>query len=138
MRPVLTSWLVPLTAVLLSAAAAPAGWLCVKNDTTRVLLIQDQPAGPLKRGKVVRLLPGESYREFQFRPGSKTVDVFDAAQPATAVTQAKLKWLAADVTFKLTVTADPATKADVWAAADATPAPAAVAKADPPKPPAKR
>jgi len=76
--------LFPLAIVLVLSpiGAAEAAWVTVKNDTNRVIVVQSAESvkGQLKRGKPVRLLPGESIREFH-SPPAITLEVFDAQNP---------------------------------------------------------
>ena len=83
-------------------ASGFAGWICIKNETKLAVVIQEVPDPPgLKRGKLVKLLPGETYREYQPAAGEKTVQVFDARTPTKPLCAVKLTWPAADVTFKV-------------------------------------
>ncbi|WP_143392867.1 hypothetical protein [Fimbriiglobus ruber] len=106
-------WIIAAVGVLLIPAHAFAGWICIKNETKTAVYIQDVPDGPgLKRGKVVRLLPGETYREFHLCAGEKKVQVFDATNPTAPLCETRLTWPAADVslhvfTDKKTVTLGP-------------------------------
>jgi hypothetical protein len=79
--------LLPLLAAFLvltgTTAAADAGWVTLRNDTRRVVVIQETTVefnGQPKRGKPVRLLPGESVRGFQ-PAGTVKVEVFDGQNP---------------------------------------------------------
>lgn len=80
------SRLVPLAAALLtvvgSVAAADPGWVTIRNDTQRVIVVQNSVTvdGRTKRCKPVRLLPGESLREFHAAP-TLTLEVFDGKNP---------------------------------------------------------
>lgn len=67
--------LVPFTSL-----SAPAGWLTIKNDTQRTIVIQETTSvkGQPRRGKPSALLPGESIREFLPGPTVKTIEVLDA------------------------------------------------------------
>lgn len=67
-----------LVAVAGSAAAADAGWVTIQNDTQRVVVVQTTVTvgGQAKRGRPVRLLPGETLREFH-DAATLTVEVFD-------------------------------------------------------------
>lgn len=82
----LTRRLLPLLAAFLfltgTTGAADAGWVTITNETGRVVVIQETLPGPVqpKRCKPVRLLPGESVREFQ-AAGPVKVEVFDGQQP---------------------------------------------------------
>ena len=85
-----TRRLLPLFAAFVvltgTTGAADAGWLTLRNDTDRVLVIQetlDQNGQP-KRCKPVRLLPGESVREFQ-PAGPLKVEVFDGQRPGQSL-----------------------------------------------------
>ncbi|MBX9627425.1 MAG: hypothetical protein K2X82_26715 [Gemmataceae bacterium] len=91
----LTRRLLPLLAafVLLTGTtgAADAGWVTITNETGRVVVIQETLAanGQPKRCKPVRLLPGESVREFQPAATVK-VEVFDGQQPGRPLYAADL------------------------------------------------
>lgn len=80
------TWLVPVATALLAVAgvagAADAGWVSIKNDTNRVIVVQGSATakGQSKRCKPVRLLPGETAREYHLPP-FVTVDVFDGRNP---------------------------------------------------------
>ena len=72
----------PLVAVALTVAgpapAADAGWVTIQNDTGRVVVVQTTvtAGGHARRGRPVRLLPGETAREYHTAP-SLQVEVFD-------------------------------------------------------------
>ncbi|MFO0796266.1 MAG: hypothetical protein U0804_02250 [Gemmataceae bacterium] len=76
-RPCLIAAAVVLTAFG-SAPAADAGWVTVQNDTGRVVVVQttvtshNQP----RRGRPVRLLPGEHLREYH-AAAAVQVEVFE-------------------------------------------------------------
>ncbi len=92
-----------LIAVTAIAGPASAGWICVKNETKASLIIQEVPDHPgAKRGKLVRLLPGEVYREYQPAAGARKVQVYDARCPGQPLCVDKMVWPAkGDVTLKL-------------------------------------
>jgi hypothetical protein len=86
MPAVLRTRFFPLAAAVLavvgSSGAADAGWVTIKNDTHRVIVVQwaVEVNGQVKRCRPVRLLPGERVREF--RPSStQMVEVFDTQKP---------------------------------------------------------
>ena len=84
------------------ASSVSAGWLTIKNDTKHVVLIQET-GGPFNRpirGKVVKLQPGETYREFQLLPGEKTVIVTDIDGVARSAPD-RLTWQKEDAPFTL-------------------------------------
>lgn len=82
--------LLPLLAAFLgltgTTGAAEAGWITFKNDTNRVLVIQEtlDCKGQPKRCKPVRMLPGETLREFQ-PTGPLKLEVFDGQRPGQSV-----------------------------------------------------
>jgi hypothetical protein len=83
-------------------SSVQAGWLSVKNDTKAAVLIQDVPANvAAKRGKPVRLLPGEVYREYHAEAGEKEIQVLDAKSPSQVLCEAKVKWPTDDVTVRV-------------------------------------
>src|SRR5687768_3934548 len=87
MFPVLRSRLLTLTAALVlfvgSAGAADAGWVTIRNDTNATIVLQQTTCanGQPKRGKPVRLLPGETVREWQCGGTVTKVEVFDGQNP---------------------------------------------------------
>ena len=80
-----------LLAVIGSARAADAGWVTIKNDTKGVIVVQTAVTvnGQAKRGKPVRLLPGETSREF-VQPQALTVEVYDAQNPNKPIATSNL------------------------------------------------
>ncbi len=124
-------WLVAPAVLAAAAACAPAGWVSVRNDTGKAVLIQDAPDGKGRRGRCVRLLPNEVYREFHALSGSRTVDVFDAADLVKPVHRAVVRWPATGTFVRLTREPDPKTKVDVWSTALGLPASPAAPGAPP-------
>ncbi|HEX4613281.1 MAG TPA: hypothetical protein VH092_34155 [Urbifossiella sp.] len=59
-------------------SAADAGWVTIQNDTGRVVVIQTtvEAGGQTRRGRPIRLLPGEHHREFH-TSAALQVEVFD-------------------------------------------------------------
>jgi hypothetical protein len=100
----------PLIAALLVTAgfsdAAQAGWLTIRNDTNRVVIVQETVVqdGQVKRLKPVRLLPGESVRQMESMTGTKTYEVFDAQNPTVPLCTGKVR--ITDGAQTVTVTAD--------------------------------
>ena len=64
------------------ASDARAAWVTIQNDTKGVIVVQSATTvnGQVRRGKPVRLLPGESVREF-YAPPSIAMEVYDAQNP---------------------------------------------------------
>lgn len=73
-------------AMLVSATAADAAWIAVQNDTKRVIVVQSAIVvnGQVKRGRPVRLLPGEVFKEFH-QPPAVALEVYDPQVPNQAV-----------------------------------------------------
>jgi len=85
------------------ASPASAGWVSVKNDTKQTLVLQEI-GGPLLRpirGKCIRLLPGETYREFHALAGEKQIHVFDASDLTKPLLREQFNWKAEDRTYLL-------------------------------------
>ncbi len=92
----LFGWVVP----------ARAGWLTVKNDTKQTIVVESVTDGMLvKRTKSVRLLPGETYREYRLVPGERKVQLFDGSQAGKplgkALGQGTMAWKLADQTLHI-------------------------------------
>jgi hypothetical protein len=83
--------------------SASAGWVCIKNELKVAVVLQEVPERHrLRRGKVVKLLPGEVYREYHTSAGERQVQVFDTRDRDKPLGSAKLAWSAkGDVTYKL-------------------------------------
>jgi len=100
---------------------AHAGWLTVVNDTKQTVVVESAPEGVLvKRTKSVRLLPGETYREFRLTPGERKVQLLDGSQagkPAGPLLgQGTLTWKLTDQT--LHIQAKATAKATQWTLAE--------------------
>jgi hypothetical protein len=94
MTPRLRIW--AILAAVLAAGAGPlpranAAWITVQNDTKGVIVVQSAIVvnGQVKRGKPVRLLPGESLKEFH-KPPAVAVEVYDPRMPNKALVSAPL------------------------------------------------
>lgn len=65
-------------------SAADAGWVTIKNDTNKAIVVQQVvtlPNGKQARGKPAKLNVGESLREFHNQPGTPTYEVIDTGTP---------------------------------------------------------
>ncbi len=83
-----------------------AGWLTVKNDTKQTIVVESVTDGMVvKRTKSVRLLPGETYREYRLVPGERKVQLFDGSQAGKplgkALGQGTMAWKLADQTLHI-------------------------------------
>jgi len=83
-----------LTAVLAvsgTTQAADAGWVNLKNDTERVIIVQwaVDANGQVRRCRPIRILPGECVRKLH-SPPSLTVELFDAQNPGLAVHSSRI------------------------------------------------
>ncbi len=86
------------------ALPAQAGWLTVKNDTKQTVILESVcDAVIVKRTKTVRLLPGETYREFRLVPGDRKVQFYDGTPADKSLGQplgqGTLTWKLTDVTM---------------------------------------
>jgi hypothetical protein len=72
--------LVAAALVASSCGVAQAGWITLKNDTNKTIVVQEivDVNGQVKRGKPTSLLPGETLREFLPSPTVKKIEVFEA------------------------------------------------------------
>jgi hypothetical protein len=68
-----------LAVLVACAGSASAGWVAFRNDTSKTITVQEFTTvnGKKVTGKPTKLLPGESFREFQNNPGTKTYEVLD-------------------------------------------------------------
>lgn len=66
--------------------AANAAWITIQNDTKGVIVVQSAIVvnGQVKRGKPVRLLPGEVLKEFH-QPPAVALEVYDPQFPNKAM-----------------------------------------------------
>jgi hypothetical protein len=80
-----------------------AGWITIKNDTKQELAIQELVIvnGKPKVGKAIKLLPGESLREFHQVSGSKTVILTDPTQPNVQLAKGTIEWKKEDIAFSI-------------------------------------
>lgn len=83
------------------AAGAAAGWVTIKNETAQPIVIQETclVKNQLRRGKPVRLMPGEVLREYQACPGSKTVHILDCGGQMRTLGTGELSWAKGDYSF---------------------------------------
>lgn len=99
--------LLALTATLLavagSARSADGGWITFKNNTRQVVVVQETVVcnGVTKRGKPIRILPGETLREFQATPAVRKFEVFDGRNPGKPLFTGNLNCLASQQTFSI-------------------------------------
>ena len=95
---------VAAVSLLASVGSADAGWVTIKNDTTKTLVLQETVTtdGTVKRGTAIRLLPGETVREFRATPVVKSVVVCDSQKPGVALFRGDLKCTDEQQTFSIT------------------------------------
>lgn len=86
------------------ASGADAGWVTIKNDTSKAVVVQEVTTvnGKLVRGKPTKLLAGESFREFQNTPGVRTYEVTDAGNAGTCVWGGQLNCKTGSQSFSIT------------------------------------
>ncbi len=92
-------------ATIVFVSAADAGWVTIKNDTKKAIVVQEVITvnGKPVRGKPTKLLVGESYREFQNMAGVKNYEMLDAANPALSLWSGNLNCKADSQSFSVTV-----------------------------------
>ena len=102
----LIAFALALASALVFVGVADAGWVTIKNDTNKALVVQEVTIvnGKQVRGKPVKLGTGESFREFQNTPGVKNYEIYDAANPnAAPVWSNQLNCKADKQSFSVTV-----------------------------------
>ncbi|AWM38548.1 hypothetical protein GobsT_32770 [Gemmata obscuriglobus] len=87
------------------ATCADAGWVTIKNDTNKALVVQEVTFinGKPVRGKPTKLLGGESFREFQNTAGEKSYEVYEVTSPQRPVWSGKLNCKADTQSFSVVV-----------------------------------
>lgn len=95
-------------AALACAGVAEAGWVTFKNDTGKAVVVQEYVVvnGRKVCGKPYKLLPGESFREFQNTAGVKNYDIYDAAVPNKPVWSSPLNCAADKQAFSVLLVQD--------------------------------
>ncbi|HEY2787280.1 MAG TPA: hypothetical protein VGJ05_20140 [Fimbriiglobus sp.] len=80
-----------------------AAWITIKNDTGKIIVIQETRIvnGKLAKGKSFRMTPGEVLKEFHTCPGEKTLLVSEKYDTQTPVKE-KITWHDEDATFSVT------------------------------------
>jgi hypothetical protein len=100
----LLAYAAALVVVLARVGGAEAGWITVKNDSTKALIVQEVVTvnGKQIRGKPIKLLAGESFREFQNTPDVKSYEVLSTGTPAVTLWSGKLNCRADTQRFSIT------------------------------------
>lgn len=94
--------LTALAVLPLAAGSASAGWITITNDTNMVIVIQDSGDGKRPgKGKLIRLMPGETHREFQLGAGDKKVQIFEVNAPKKPLFEGPMKWKADDLSLSV-------------------------------------
>lgn len=108
MVPSLRTRLLALAAALLaavgSASAGDGGWVTFKNTTSQVIILQETVVsnGVTKRGRPIRLLPGETLRQFQATPAMRKFEVFDGRNTDRCLFCGNLNCHATSPSFSIT------------------------------------
>lgn len=99
--------IVAIVLVLGCSQFGQAGWMTIKNDTNKTIVVQETVVvnGQVKRGKPTNLLPGETLREFLPNPTEKTIEVFDSQTANKAAWSGKLDCKKDTQTFSVSETA---------------------------------
>jgi hypothetical protein len=79
----LIAFALAVAAAFAFVSSAEAGWVTIKNDTNKAIVVQEVVIvnGKQVRGKPIKLGVGESLREFQNTPGVRNYEIYDAANP---------------------------------------------------------
>ena len=93
-----------ILATVTFVSAADAGWVTIKNDTNKAIVVQEVVIvnGKQVRGKPTKLLAGESFREFQNMAGIKSYEILDAANTNTSLWSGNLNCKANSQSFSVT------------------------------------
>ncbi len=105
LRSKLLAFALAVLAALAFVGAADAGWVTIKNDTNKAIVVQEVTIvnGKQVRGKPTKLGVGESFREFQNTPGIKNYEIYDAANPNTVIWNNQLNCKADKQSFSVSV-----------------------------------
>ena len=101
----LIAFALALAAALAFVGTVEAGWVTLKNDTNKAIVVQEVVIvnGKQVRGKPVKLGAGESFREFQNTPGIKNYEIYDASAPNAPVCTSQLNCKADSQAFSVGV-----------------------------------
>lgn len=97
-----------LTVLVLTLYFTPgvrAGWVTIKNDTGKPIVVQEVIVvnGQPRRGKPTNLLAGDTVREFLPLATTKQIDIFDAQKPQARIGSAKLNCTNESQAFSVTL-----------------------------------
>jgi hypothetical protein len=92
-----------LVCLAVVAQSASAVWVTIKNETDKVVIVQEARSvnGKLVKGKEYCLAPGELLKEFQTAAGEKIVLVSEK-DSQVAPAKVKLHWGKEDAAFAVT------------------------------------
>jgi hypothetical protein len=84
-------------------AAPAAGWITITNDTPNAVIVQSTCTlnNQVRKGKPIKLMPGETLREFQSCGGSKTVVVSEPGLLGKQLLKTDLQLTGEDEKFAL-------------------------------------
>jgi hypothetical protein len=84
-----------------AAGRASAGWLTIKNETNQPVVLQETVAvnNQVRRGKPIRLMPGEVLREYQSGNGTKSISVLECGGQKRTLCTHELTWTRNDHSF---------------------------------------
>lgn len=85
------------------AGSGEAGWIVLKNETNKTVVVQEtiNQNGTEKRGKPIRLLPGESVKQFYAGPLTAKVEVFDGQNTTKSLFTGNITHKGEDQTFSV-------------------------------------
>jgi hypothetical protein len=96
-----------LVTFALSSGPSLAGWITLKNETRTELVVQPIVTinGRERLGKAIKLMPGETLKQWEAAPGSRTIQLYDPANANRSVIRSRLEWSTADATYTVAETA---------------------------------
>jgi hypothetical protein len=97
----LLSSLAVLTCLFGTAGRVSAGWVTIKNETTQPVMVQETTVvnNQVRRGKPIKLMPGDEFREYQSAAGSKIVQVLEWGGAKRTLCRGELTWQTGDESF---------------------------------------
>jgi hypothetical protein len=97
----LLSSLVVLACLFGATGQVSAGWVTIKNETGQPVIVQETTVvnNKLRRGKPVKLMPGDEFREYQSAPGTKTIHVLETGGVKRTLCRGDLTWQTGDESF---------------------------------------
>jgi hypothetical protein len=93
---------IPMILFFGSLRPVDAGWVTIRNETDQPVVVQESCVvnNQVRRGKPVRLMPGEVLREYQSCPGTRAVQFLESGGANKKLFEGELKWDKDDNSFE--------------------------------------